>query len=203
MPHLLGDISYTWPFFATAVLGYFLGSVPFGVIITRLAGLDDIREIGSGNIGATNVLRTGRKGLALLTLLLDISKGAAATAIGKAFGPDIMVMAAVGVFFGHLFPLWLGFRGGKGVATYGGIMFGINPIVGLACCGTWLVVAFLFRISSLAALTSALVSPLFAYLLIGPQITELSAFLVILIFIRHHANIMRLIRGTEPRIGAK
>ncbi|MFQ5535300.1 MAG: glycerol-3-phosphate 1-O-acyltransferase PlsY [Sphingomonadales bacterium] len=203
MPDPLGDISYTWPFFVAALLGYLLGSVPFGVVLTRLAGLGDVRNIGSGNIGATNVLRTGNKGLAAATLLLDGGKGLAAALIGKSFGPDMMVLAAGGAFLGHLYPVWLKFRGGKGVATFMGVMLGVDVLVGLACCATWLAVAALFRISSLAALAAVLAGPIYAYLLVDLQVAELALFFLVLIAFSHRENIARLARGAEPHIGQK
>ncbi len=199
----LGDWSYTWPFLAAALLGYLLGSIPFGLVLTRLAGKGDIRQIGSGNIGATNVLRTGSKPLAAATLVLDGGKGAAAALIGQAVaGPDIAILAAGGAFLGHLFPVWLRFRGGKGVATFLGVVLALAFPVGAACCLTWLVVAALFRFSSLAALASALAAPVFAWFWASPQLVELTAALAVLVFVRHHANIRRLLAGEEPKIGA-
>ena len=202
MPDPLGNFHYTWPFLAAALAGYLLGSIPFGLLLTRVAGGGDLRTIGSGNIGATNVLRTGHKGLAVLTLFLDGGKGAAAALIGKAFGPDMMVLAAAGAFLGHLFPIWLGFRGGKGVATFLGVTLGIDPLTGLACCAIWLATAGLFRISSLAALVAAAAAPFLAWALVDFQVMELSLFFAVLIFIRHATNIRRLLRGEEPKIGA-
>ena len=202
MPDLLGDLSYTWPYGLAVLLGYLLGSIPFGLVLTKLAGLGDVRQIGSGNIGATNVLRTGRKGLELATLILDGGKGAAAALIGMLyFGPDIAVLAGGGAFVGHLFPVWLKFKGGKGVATFLGVMLAVSFWAGLGACLTWLVAAALFRFSSLAALASAALAPLYAYLLYDFQRMELAAFMAVLIFIRHHANIRRLLRGEEPKIG--
>lgn len=199
----LGDWSYTWPFLAAALLGYLLGSIPFGLVLTRLAGKGDIRQIGSGNIGATNVLRTGSKPLAAATLVLDGGKGAAAALIGQAVaGPDIAILAAGGAFLGHLFPVWLRFRGGKGVATFLGVVLALAFPVGAACCLTWLVVAALFRFSSLAALASALAAPVFSWFWASPQLVELTAALALLVFVRHHANIRRLLTGEEPKIGA-
>lgn len=194
--------SYAAPYFLAALVsGYLLGSIPFGLVLTRLAGLGDIRMIGSGNIGATNVLRTGHKGLAALTLLLDAAKGAAAVLIGSLWGPDITVIAGAGAFLGHLFPVWLKFKGGKGVATFLGILIGISWPVGLLACATWLATAVLFRISSLAALLAAVLSPVYAWYLATPQIAEFAGFMTVLILLRHHQNIVRLVRGEEPRIG--
>ncbi len=180
---------------------YLLGAVPFGLLLTKAAGLGDVRRIGSGNIGATNVLRTGHKGLALVTLLLDGGKGAAAVLIARALVPEAALLAGLAAFLGHLYPLYLGFRGGKGVATFLGVTLAAAWPVGLACCATWLLVAALFRISSLAALAAALASPLYAWLWAGPDMIALSSVLALFILIRHRANIERLIRGEEPRIG--
>ncbi|MFI4989033.1 MAG: glycerol-3-phosphate 1-O-acyltransferase PlsY [Alphaproteobacteria bacterium] len=203
MPTPLGDFSYTWPFLAAAVAGYLLGSIPFGLLLTRLAGLGDIRAIGSGNIGATNVLRTGNKALAALTLLLDGGKGAAAVLLGDRLGPDIAVLAGGGAVVGHLFPLWLGFKGGKGVATGLGVLLAAAFPAGLAACATWLAVAALFRYSSLAALVAFALSPLYGWLLGNPQIAQLAAFVAVLVFLRHLGNIRRLLKGEEAKIGAK
>ncbi len=202
MPDPLGDFSYTWPFYAAALIGYFLGSIPFGLILTRLAGLGDIRRLGSGNIGATNVLRTGRKGLAAATLLLDGGKGAAAVLLGGLYGPDITVLAAGGALIGHCFPVWLKFRGGKGVAPALGIYLALAPPVGALVCLSWLAVAALFRTASLASLAAMVLAPLFAFFLADPQRFELSVFIAVITVLRHHANIRRLVKGEEPRIGA-
>ena len=200
MPDPLGSFAFTWPFYAAVVFGYLLGSIPFGLVLTKLAGLGDIRNIGSGSIGATNVLRTGNKTLAIATVILDGGKGAVAVLIANMYGPDIAVLAAGGAIFGHCFPVWLKFKGGKGVATAAGILLAVAPLVGLATLATWLVVALLFRYSSLAALLAALGAPLYAYYLINLQVTELTGFMAVVIFIRHHQNIRRLIKGTEGRI---
>ncbi|MHA6266054.1 glycerol-3-phosphate 1-O-acyltransferase PlsY [Aliiroseovarius sp. CAU 1755] len=187
-----------------AALGYLLGSVPFGIVMARLFGLGDLRQIGSGNIGATNVLRTGNKPAALLTLLGDAGKGAAAVLIARAlFADDAAQIAGFAAFLGHCFPIFLGFKGGKGVATWLGTMLALAWPVGLAACATWLVVALLFRISSLAALAAAALSPIWAILLGLTSYAVLSIALALLIFIRHRANIERLIAGDEPRIGGK
>ncbi len=201
MPDPLGDLAYTWPFWLAPVLGYLLGSIPFGLVLTRLAGLGDIRKIGSGNIGTTNVLRTGRKDLALATLALDGGKGAVAALIGGNFGPDMAVLAGGGAFLGHLFPVWLKFKGGKGVATFLGVMVALAVWVGLASAATWLAIAALFRYSSLAALAAAALAPVYAYWLADFQQVEVALFMAVLIFLRHHANIRRLIKGEESRIG--
>lgn len=201
MPQPMGDWSYLWPFAIGAGLAYLLGSIPFGLVLTKLAGYGDIRSIGSGNIGATNVLRTGNKVLALLTVLLDAGKGAAAVLIAEQFGPDMAAYAAAFAFLGHLFPIWIGFKGGKGVATSGGILLAYAWPVGLAALATWLAVAVLTRYSSLAALAAALLAPLYAWLLTREfQPTEVVAFLGLLIILRHHANIRRLLRGEEGKI---
>ena len=171
--------------------------------MTRIAGLGDIRKIGSGNIGTTNVLRTGRKDLALATLVLDGGKGAAAALIGGNFGPDMAVLAGGGAFLGHLFPVWLKFKGGKGFATFLGVMAALAVWAGLASAATWLLVAGLFRYSSLAALSAAALAPVYAYWLADFQQVEVALFMAVLIFIRHHANIRRLIKGEEPRIGKR
>ena len=194
--------AHSWPYLASGlVFAYLLGSIPFVLELTRLAGLGDIRKVGSGNIGATNVLRTGRKGLAAATLLLDGGKGAVAVLAAREFGPDIAVLAGGGAFLGHCFPIWLRFKGGKGVATYFGVMLAIAWPAGLACCATWLAVAALLRWSSVAALAAAALGPLYAWLWADWQRMELAVFLAVVIFIRHHANIRRLLKGEEPKIG--
>ena len=184
--------------------GYFLGSIPFGLLLARLAGLGDIRGIGSGNIGATNVLRTGRKGLAAATLLLDGGKGAGAVLLAGVWGPDPQLMAALGAVLGHIFPLWLRFRGGKGVATALGVLLAFAWQAGLAACATWLLVAGLLRYSSLAALLSLAAAPLYIWLFTRDlQLVELIAVLAAMVWIRHRVNIVRLLKGEEPRIGGK
>jgi glycerol-3-phosphate acyltransferase PlsY len=196
---------FAWPYITAALVGgYLLGSIPFGLLLTRLAGLGDIRQIGSGNIGTTNVLRTGRKGLAAATLLLDGGKGAAAVLIAQMWGPDMAITAAFGAVLGHLFPVWLGFKGGKGVATTLGVLLTLSPAVGSLCCLGWLVVAFLFRYSSLAALISLGSAPVLSWFLLGDlQMVQLTAALAALVWIRHHENIRRLLTGQESKIGAK
>ena len=192
--------------------GYLLGSIPFGVILTRAGGAGDVRQIGSGNIGATNVLRTGRKDLAIATLLLDAGKGAVAFLVAKAlFDSDVAAAIAGGsAFIGHLFPVWLGFRGGKGVATFFGLMLAAAWPLGLLAGATWLLVAALLRLSSLAALIATAAAPVYALLPVealglpaASPIRLLVIFTAALIWIRHHENIARLLKGTEPRIGAK
>jgi glycerol-3-phosphate acyltransferase PlsY len=195
-----------------ALAGYLLGSIPFGVVLTRAAGTGDVRQIGSGNIGATNVLRTGRKDLALATLLLDAGKGAAALLLARwLIGGDLAPAIAGGAaFLGHLFPVWLRFKGGKGVATFFGLMLAAWWPLGLMAAATWLIVAFGLRYSSLAALVAALLVPFYAVLPVpglglpvSPPVIVLSVFTAILIWVRHHENIARLLKGLEPRIGAK
>ncbi|WBU53870.1 glycerol-3-phosphate 1-O-acyltransferase PlsY [Paracoccus sp. SCSIO 75233] len=187
-----------------AVLGYLLGSVPFGIVITRALGLGDLRQIGSGNIGATNVLRTGHKGAALATLLLDSGKGAIAVLLARWLGGEGAAIAAgAAAFLGHCFPVWLGFRGGKGVATFLGTLLALYWPVGLAACATWAVMAAIFRISSLSALVAAGLSPVLALLMGRPGIAAAALFMAALIFWRHKANIARLVSGDEPKIGGK
>ena len=182
--------------------GYLLGAIPFGLLLTRAAGLGDIRLVGSGNIGATNVLRTGSKGLAAATLVLDGTKGAAAVLVAGALGgPEAALWAGAGAVIGHLFPVWLGFRGGKGVATGLGVLLAAAPPVGVIACLVWLGVAKLVRLSSLAALTAFALAPVLAVVLAGPGVVKLSLGIGVLVYARHHANIRRLFAGTEPRIG--
>ncbi len=204
---MIGPSASAAVFAATAVGGYLLGSIPFGVIATRLGGAGDIRKVGSGNIGATNVLRTGRRDLAAITLIGDAGKGAVAVLLFAALvSPTAGALAGGAAFLGHLFPCWLRFRGGKGVATFFGILFALAWPVGLAAAVTWTVVAATFRLSSLAALTAAALAPIFALLLAGPHAPAtawLSLFMAVLIIARHHENIGRLRAGTEPRIGAR
>ena len=183
-------------------MGYVIGSVPFGLILTRLFGAGDLRQIGSGNIGATNVLRTGNKGAAALTLLLDGAKGAAAVLLARAFAaPDAQQVAALAAFLGHCYPVWLGFRGGKGVATFIGVWLALAWPVGLAVCASWAAAAAVTRVSSMGALVGAALSTLWAVFLGYGENLVLGAVLTLLIFWRHRANIARLRAGTEPRIG--
>jgi glycerol-3-phosphate acyltransferase PlsY len=190
---------------AVLACSYVLGSTPFGVIVTRLGGAGDLRAVGSGNIGATNVLRTGRKDLALLTLLGDGGKGVVAVlAARRLFGDDVAALAGGAAFFGHIFPIWLRFRGGKGVATFFGVMLTVAWPVGLAAAVTWLVVAAALRWSSLAALAAAALAPLAAVgLHQSSTVIGLSLFTAVLIFYRHQENIRRLRSGQEPKIGSK
>ncbi|MEO1192444.1 MAG: glycerol-3-phosphate 1-O-acyltransferase PlsY [Pseudomonadota bacterium] len=217
--------SFAWPYFLGAfVIAYLFGALPFGLILTRLAGLGDIRKIGSGNIGATNVLRTGRKDLALLTLILDGGKGAITVLLADWFaGSQVALIAAFAAVLGHLFPIWLGFKGGKGVATTLGTVLALAFWVGILCCLTWLLIAALFRYSSLSALVATAMAPVYAWILPWgfdiselfqeetgeiffrgePQLMQITAALAVLVWIRHAANIKRLLSGQEPRIGAK
>jgi len=188
----------------TAVGGYLLGSIPFGVLVTRIFGLGDLRRIGSGNIGATNVLRTGNKAAALATLLLDGGKGAVAVMLARAvYGEDAAQVAAFSAFLGHLYPVWLGFRGGKGVATFLGTLIALAWPVGLAACATWLVAAVIGRISSLAALVAAALAAVWAAMLGHRELVWLIVVLATLVFWRHRENIERIRAGTEPRIGRR
>ncbi len=185
------------------LFGYLLGSIPFGLLLTRAAGLGDVRNIGSGNIGATNVLRTGNKGLAAATLLLDALKGAVPAIIALRYGPEPGAVAGLGAFLGHLYPVWLGFKGGKGVATYIGVLAGLAWQVALIFAAIWLAVAVVSRYASLASLVAAVAAPIAAFAL-GSQLFA-GFFLVMsaLVFYMHRANISRLAAGTEARIGAK
>jgi glycerol-3-phosphate acyltransferase PlsY len=182
------------------VCGYLLGSIPFGLVLTRLAGYGDIRRIGSGNIGATNVLRTGNKGLAAATLILDSGKGALAVGLALLALPAGAAAAGAGAMLGHTFPVWLGFRGGKGVATALGVLLMTAWPVGAVACGVWLGVALIFRISSLSALVAIGTAPVSALMLAGPMTAGLALVIAVLVFIRHRANIGRLLKGEEPRI---
>jgi len=197
--------AYVWPYVLGIFLcAYLIGSIPFGVVLTRLAGIGDIRRIGSGNIGATNVLRTGRKGLAALTLALDAAKGWAAVAAGGwLYGPDMAIVASYGVLTGHIFSVWLRFGGGKGVATALGVLLALSWPTGLAALATWIGVLAVTRISSLSALVAAVAAPVAAHFFATPQQTEFAVALVVLIWLRHWANIRRLLRGEESRIGRK
>lgn len=188
-----------------SALGYFLGAIPFGLVLTKAAGLGDIRSIGSGNIGATNVLRTGNKKLAAATLILDGAKGAVAVLIARALaGNDAALLAGLFSIIGHIFPVWLKFKGGKGVATTLGTLIALKPILGLAACGIWLLMALVFRYSSLSALTAVAATPIIAhYLYNDPNLSGLCAFVAALVWVKHRANIKRLFAGEEPKIGKK
>lgn len=202
------DFNASWPFL---IFGYLLGSIAFGMVLTRITGAGDLRSIGSGNIGATNVLRTGRKGLAAATLLLDLLKGALAVwaahylscalSIGNTL--DAGLMAALGAFLGHLYPIWLKFNGGKGVATYAGIALGLCWPVGLLFAVIWIATLVIARISSLAGLMASTAGPLAAIYWGGPKIAVILGICTLLIFWRHRENIGRLVKGEEPRVGSK
>jgi acyl phosphate:glycerol-3-phosphate acyltransferase len=201
-------VSMNWaldaPYFLAALaFGYLLGSIPFGVLVTRVAGVGDVRSIGSGNIGATNVLRTGRKGLAAATLLGDVLKGTVAVMIAWRWGPNLAILAALGAFLGHLFPVWLSFKGGKGVATYLGCLLGLSPLAALAFAAIWLLVAFGTRYSSLSAMVAGTATPVVLWLLGERQMAELFVLLTAVLVWTHRENIARLRAGTEGRIGHK
>ncbi len=192
----------SWPFILMAFSSaYLLGSVPFGFVLTRLGGAGDIRDVGSGNIGATNVLRTGRKFLAAATLVLDVAKGAAAVLIASLYGPDIAIVAAAGVLIGHVFPVWLKFNGGKGVSTALGVLLGLAWPVGVIVAVIWITALLVTRYASLAALSAALATPFLMYFLADPQKAEFAVALTLLIWLRHRANIRRLVLGEEPKVG--
>jgi acyl phosphate:glycerol-3-phosphate acyltransferase len=196
-----GDGLMDWLF--AALLGYLLGSIPFGLILTRIAGAGDVRKIGSGNIGATNVLRTGNKGLAAATLLLDLAKGLAAVVIAKIVWPDTEGLAALAVILGHCFPAWLRFRGGKGVATAAGVCFGLAWQIGLAYALIWLGVLAISRLSSLAGIVAAVAAPTAAILTGHERYAPWLVGIALLILFLHRANIARLRAGTEPKVGTK
>jgi glycerol-3-phosphate acyltransferase PlsY len=186
------------------VLGYLPGSIPFGFLLTRAAGLGDVRDIGSGNIGATNVLRTGRKSIAAATLLLDVAKGAAAVLIvGSFFGQTAAVCAGLGAFLGHVFPVWLNFKGGKGVATYLGVLIGLVWQAAVVFTLVWIAVAATSRISSLAAMIASVAAPIAVYAWGSQSFAAAAAFMAAVILIKHRSNIRRLLAGKEPRIGAE
>jgi glycerol-3-phosphate acyltransferase PlsY len=188
----------------TAVLAYLLGSIPFGILVTRAMGLGDLRQIGSGNIGATNVLRTGNKRAALATLLLDGGKGAVAVLLARwLLAEDAAQVAGLAAFLGHLYPVWLGFKGGKGVATFLGLFLALDWQMGAALCGTWLLAAVIGRVSSIAALVAAASSALWILWLTDGSLLVLSLILTVLVYVRHSENLKRLKAGTEPRIGQK
>ncbi len=185
------------------IFGYFLGSIPFGLILTRFAGLGDVRSIGSGNIGATNVLRTGNKKLAAATLSFDMLKGTVAVLVASRYGPDAAIGAGFGAFIGHLFPVWIGFKGGKGVATYLGVLIGLAWPGALVFAAVWIVTALLTRYSSLAALIASVVVPIALYSRGYSAIAILFAIMTVIVIFKHKANISRLLNGTESKIGAK
>lgn len=193
LPYLLAALTF----------GYLLGSIPSGLILTRLAGLGDVRAIGSGNIGATNVLRTGNKAVAAATLLADAFKGTLAVLLAASYGPDPAIAAGFGAFLGHLFPVWLKFKGGKGVATYLGVLLGLAWKGAIVFALVWLAAAALFRYSSLAALIAAIAVPVGLYFMGHVQIAELFAVMSAIVFVKHRANISRLLSGSESKIGAK
>ncbi len=196
--------AYSWPYYSVAfAAAYVLGSIPVGLLLTRLFGHGDIRAIGSGNIGATNVLRTGNKPLAAFTLALDGGKGAAAVLVGATYGPDLALAAGAGAVIGHVAPVWLLFRGGKGVATSLGVLLALDWRLGLIACAVWLAIAALFRYSSLASLVALVSAPGFGYLLAGRQLAELAALLAVIVVLKHGGNIRRLVAGRESRIGAE
>jgi len=194
-----------WPWLlGVLTAAYLLGSVPFGMLISKVMGLGNLRDIGSGNIGATNVLRTGSKKAALATLVLDAGKGAVAVLIASAWlGEDAAQVAALGAFLGHLFPIYLMFKGGKGVAVFLGIMLALNFWAGLSACATWLAIALVFRISSLSALVASAATPFWLYAFGMPAAVWLGVVLAFFVWVRHFANIERLLKGTEPKIGQK
>jgi acyl phosphate:glycerol-3-phosphate acyltransferase len=200
----IGVFQFDLPVLAISLLfGYLLGSIPFGLVLTRAAGLGDVRSIGSGNIGATNVLRTGNKKLAAATLLLDALKGTLACVVAAHWGMEAGIIAGFGAFIGHLFPVWLGFKGGKGVATYLGVVLGLAPWMALVFAVVWLALAFLLRYSSLAALVATLAVPVVEYTTGDPRLTLLFAVMALITWFKHRANISRLINGTESKIGSK
>lgn len=198
------DITNTLQILLLALaVGYVLGSIPFGLVLARVMKLGNLREIGSGNIGATNVLRTGNKAAAALTVVLDGGKGALAVLVARSiWAEDAAQLAGLGAILGHLYPIWLAFKGGKGVATFLGIMLALNFWVGLACCATWLATALILRMSSLAALMAAGMSPLWMLFLNEGRLLVLALVLTVLIYIRHWGNIKRIRDGNEPKIGA-
>jgi glycerol-3-phosphate acyltransferase PlsY len=192
------------PALLALVLGYLSGSVPFGLILTRMAGLGDVRSIGSGNIGATNVLRTGNKGLAAATLVLDALKGTVPALLATSFvGVEAGIIAGFAAFIGHIFPVWLGFKGGKGVATYIGVIFGLDWRMGLLFLLVWIGTAVIFRYSSLAALVATVAIPVVEWISGDVRIAALAAVMSIIVWIKHNANISRLLSGTESKIGKK
>lgn len=204
MPDLIDWTLSTPLMLASLLFGYLCGSIPFGLILTRMAGLGDVRSIGSGNIGATNVLRTGNKKLAAATLLADAMKGTVAVVAARHFiGMEAALIAGLGAFLGHLYPVWLKFKGGKGVATYLGVLLGLAPVMVLVFAVVWLGMAKIFRYSSLAALAAAVAVPVALYLYGRPEVASLFVVMSLITILKHHENIRRLISGTESRIGDK
>lgn len=201
LPAFFGPLPDIAPTYLAILGAYLLGSIPFGLLLSSLAGLGDIRRIGSGNIGATNVLRTGNKPLALLTLLLDGGKGALAVLIAGAVSPSLALTAGFAAFLGHLYPVWLKFKGGKGVATFLGLLLALAWPLGVVCALVWLVIALVFRYSSLSALVAALAAPIYSAIWIDGPFALFCGMLAILIFWRHRTNIARLLKGEEARIG--
>jgi acyl phosphate:glycerol-3-phosphate acyltransferase len=197
----MGTIS---PALVAALLigSYLLGAIPFGLLLTRMAGAGDVRNIGSGNIGATNVLRTGRKGLAAATLLLDMAKGAAAVCIARMVAPDLALLAGFAAFLGHCYPVWLGFKGGKGVATMLGVALGFNWLIGLAFALVWLAMLAITRMSSAGGISAAIVTPVLALTLGGPHDAKMFALMSAILLWKHRENITRIRAGTEPKVGA-
>lgn len=204
MPELISWSLSTPVMLGALLFGYLLGSIPFGLILTRMAGLGDVRKIGSGSIGATNVLRTGNKKLAGLTLLADALKGTlAVVAARQIFGLEAALIAGLGAFLGHLYPVWLKFRGGKGVATYLGVLLGLIPVIVLVFAVFWLGTVKLFRYSSLASITASVVVPMALYLYGRPELASFFVVMSVITILKHHENIRRLLAGTESRIGDK
>ena len=198
----LGGWANAWPLAAGFLIAYLIGAIPFGLILAHISGAGDIRKIGSGNIGATNVLRTGRKGIAASTLLLDICKGFLAVWLGWRYGgPDMAVLAAYGALLGHCFPIWLKFKGGKGVATFLGAVTGLAWMFGLVAAIAWVASAALFRISSVAGLLLTAAASLTAFILGDQQLFEATLSMAVLVWLRHTSNILRLLKGDEPKIG--
>jgi glycerol-3-phosphate acyltransferase PlsY len=193
---------FIWPLAVGFFIAYLIGSIPFGLLLTRVAGLGDVRKIGSGNIGATNVLRTGNKAIAAATLALDIGKGFVAVALGWRFGgPDLAVLTAYGAMLGHCFPVWLKFKGGKGVATFLGVVTGLAAPLSLTCAVAWIVAVLITRWSSVGGILAAVTAPAAAYVMGDQQIFEATAIMALLVCVRHHENIKRLLKGEEPKIG--
>ena len=204
MPDLISWSLSTPVMIGSLLLGYLCGSIPFGLILTRMAGLGDVRQIGSGNIGATNVLRTGNRKLAATTLLADALKGTVAVVAARQFlGMEAALVAGLGAFLGHLYPVWLKFKGGKGVATYLGVLLGLAPLITLVFAAVWLGMAKLFRYSSLAALSAAIAVPVALHFYGRPGVASLFVVMSLITILKHHENIRRLLAGTESRIGDK